>query len=625
MSTQRTTLTEILEPLRERLPALAFATLLWRCMVGLLLVPLGLLLVRGLLELDGRTVAADGELAAFALSPYGACVLGFLASLALGLGLAGQALALLVLAAPPGPAFERALGGLRALRARRRELLRLAWRVVLRCALLVLPFAGALFLVAQHFLGTHDINYYLAERPPELWLALALGIVLALGGALALAAQLAAWGIALPLLLFEGANAREALRESARATLGSRRAFCAQIAGCAAALFALQALMSTLWIALARAALPALGSSLASLIALAALWLLGAAAIDLGGGALRGACFAVLQQRWYRARHVARGASSSSAVAELAAPPRRAAAWLALALIGAALVSLLSSALALLDDVPPERCRIIAHRGASHAAPENTLAAVRAAIEERADMVEIDVQETRDGAVVVLHDRDLKRVGGAALAVASSTAAELRAVELGARYEVRFASERVPLLDEVLALARGRIHVLIELKRYAPGGRLPELVIERVEAAGLADGFSCMSMDPELVRQLRVLRPGWRVGALSAVSLGSLSRVDAAFVAVRASRASAAFVRESQRRGKEVYVWTVNEPLAIARAFALGVDGVITDRPALAFALREERAAQDGLERTLGRLAALLGSPITPPPASDDEGPPEIP
>ncbi|MBL8896256.1 MAG: glycerophosphoryl diester phosphodiesterase membrane domain-containing protein [Planctomycetes bacterium] len=621
----RTSLAEILGPLRPRLPALVCATLLWRCLVGMLLVPLGLWIVRGLLELDGRTVAADGELAAFALSPYGACVLALLASLALGLGLAGQALALLVLAAPPGKAFESALSGLRALRARSRACFQLAWRVVLRCGLLVLPFALALVFVVRHYLGAHDINYYLAERPSELWSALSIGALLLLAAAFLLAAQLAAWGIALPLLLFEGASAREALRASARATRGSRRALFAQIAGAAASLLALQALAAALWVALARAALPALGPSLESLILLSALWLLGTAVIELCGGALRSACFALLQQSWYRTRHASRGGEPAISEPQLVSSPRRVSAWFALALLGAALFALLSGALALLDDVPIERCRIIAHRGSSHAAPENTLAAIRAAIAERADMVEIDVQETRDGAVVVLHDRDLMRVGGIALEVARSSAAELRGVELGARREARFAGERVPLLDEVLELARGRIHVLIELKRYAPGGRLPELVVERVEAAGLADGISCMSMDAELVRRLRALRPSWRVGALSAVSLGNLARVDAAFVAVRASRASSAFVREAQRRGKEVYVWTVNEPVAIARAFALGVDGVITDHPGLAHALRAERAEQDGLERTLARFAALLGSPLTPPPANDDEGPPEIP
>jgi glycerophosphoryl diester phosphodiesterase len=620
MSSTSTFRRELVEELRAHAAALLLATLLWRCLSAFVVLPCGLLLLRAMLELSGQEVLADADLYGFALSPYGAGVLALLAALALGFALAGQALALLVFTAPSAAAPARVLSAFAALRAPLRSLLRLSGAVVLRCALIALPFALALLLVAKLCLGEHDINYYLAERPTELWVAVGSGGALLVLGGIAVAAQLAAWGLALPLLAYEGLDGRAALRASAEATRGHRQALFAQIVGLALTLAALGVAGSSAWIALGRAGLLRGGLTLEGLAWLAGLWLLLASAFEVAFGALRAACFAVLQRRWHRSlRPTARIATQPLVLS------RRSPGILALGLLAAAALSLVLGALALLEVAPPERCVVIAHRGASQVAPENTLAAVRAAIDARAELVEIDVQETRDGVVVVLHDRDLLRVGGVPLAVASTTADELRAVDLGARFDPRFRGERVPTLDEVLALARGRIHVLIELKRYAPGGRLPERVVERIESAGLTDGFSLMSMDPELVRRLRELRPEWRVGALSAVSLGRLARVDAAFVAVRASRVSAAFVRDAHRRGKQVYVWTVNEPLEIARAFAFGVDGVITDRPELAVALRTAKAELDDFERVLAALAARLGAPLTPPPVVDEEGPAEEP
>jgi glycerophosphoryl diester phosphodiesterase len=107
---------------------------------------------------------------------------------------------------------------------------------------------------------------------------------------------------------------------------------------------------------------------------------------------------------------------------------------------------------------------VIAHRGASAYAPENTLASFSKAIELKADWLELDVQLTKDGQVVVIHDGDLERVAGIKKRVDEMTLEEIRRVDVGSRFSKEFAGERIPTLDAVLSLAKNRVGVYIELK-----------------------------------------------------------------------------------------------------------------------------------------------------------------
>ncbi len=98
---------------------------------------------------------------------------------------------------------------------------------------------------------------------------------------------------------------------------------------------------------------------------------------------------------------------------------------------------------------------VIAHRGASVAAPENTLAAFHLAAEQRADFVELDVQESKDGQVLVNHDSDLMKVGRSAMKIWETDAAQLRTVDIGSHAGPQFSGERVPTLAEVFAACKG--------------------------------------------------------------------------------------------------------------------------------------------------------------------------
>ena len=259
---------------------------------------------------------------------------------------------------------------------------------------------------------------------------------------------------------------------------------------------------------------------------------------------------------------------------------------------------------------------IFAHRGASLQAPENTLAAFRRAGEMRTDYVELDVQESLDGVVVVVHDSDLMKVGGSPLKIWEATAEQLRAVDIGSRVGPQFANERVPTLAEALAACKGVSHVDIELKYYGHNERLEERVIELVEAAGMQDQIVTMSLSRDMVEKMKRLRPQWISGLLSAKALGDLSGVRADFLAVEKAMATRRFIRRAHRHGKAVYVWTLDDPARMIRMLGLGVDGLITNRPDVARELLARYARMTEAERLFLFVMTTLGAEedVTPPP-----------
>jgi len=259
---------------------------------------------------------------------------------------------------------------------------------------------------------------------------------------------------------------------------------------------------------------------------------------------------------------------------------------------------------------------IFAHRGAAAEAPENTLAAFRLAGRQRTDYVELDVQESQDGVVVVVHDVDLMKIGGSPLKVWETPAEQLRLVDIGSRVGPEFKDERVPTLAEALTACKGVSRVNIELKYYGHNERLEERVIEIVEAAGMQDSIVTMSLNKNLVAKMKRLRPNWTSGLLTAKAIGDLTGVPADFLAVEKSMATRRFIRRAHRAGKPVYVWTVDDPARMVRMIGLGVDGLITNRPGVAREVLDQFAGMTQAQRLFLFVMTTLG-------AEDDVVPPE--
>ncbi len=238
------------------------------------------------------------------------------------------------------------------------------------------------------------------------------------------------------------------------------------------------------------------------------------------------------------------------------------------------------------DDDIRSRPLVVAHRGWSARAPENTLAAYRLAIAAGAEMAECDVHLSKDGIPVLMHDDTLKRTTGIDRPVSDLTAAELAELDAGSWKSSEYSGERVPTLAQALSLVAGKLRFVIEIKnrKMAPQVALAieagpiaahELMIFSFSREAVAE---IARIQPELpTTWLLSERPGTPADEAEMFRLALRARVNALGISHR--KVDAAFVRAAHERGFIVFSWTVNEEADMDRVIRLGVDAVITDHP----------------------------------------------
>ena len=226
---------------------------------------------------------------------------------------------------------------------------------------------------------------------------------------------------------------------------------------------------------------------------------------------------------------------------------------------------------------------ITAHRGSSRTAPENTIPAIEAAVEEMADSVEIDVQMTADGVVVLGHDASLKRVAGVNRSIASMTFEELEKLDVGSWFSSKYAGTRIPSLSEVLELCSQKTSLNIEIKYVGKNSELPEKTAEMVREYGMENQCVITSTNLSYLKRVKEALPEIRTGYIISAAYGNFySSEDVDFISIRSGFVTSALMQNAHEQGKAVYAWTVNTKSELERLTLLGVDGIITDRPVLA-------------------------------------------
>ncbi|MEM7305370.1 MAG: glycerophosphodiester phosphodiesterase family protein [Planctomycetota bacterium] len=228
---------------------------------------------------------------------------------------------------------------------------------------------------------------------------------------------------------------------------------------------------------------------------------------------------------------------------------------------------------------------VVAHRGNSSVAPENTLAAVGSAValDPAPEFVEVDVHRTADHHLVVLHDKTLERTCDRSGRVAELDLSTVRLASAGyaERFGGRFTDERVPLLEEVLdAVADSGVGVMIEVKAADIGAEVAHLVTQRDEA----DRHVIASFRPDVIAEAKAAAPTIRTLYLAEeygeITLDALRQTDADILGLSHRAVTPSAVARARASGLELWCWTVND-LALAAALqAWGVDAIITDRPA---------------------------------------------
>jgi glycerophosphoryl diester phosphodiesterase len=251
--------------------------------------------------------------------------------------------------------------------------------------------------------------------------------------------------------------------------------------------------------------------------------------------------------------------------------------------------------------IESEQTEVLAHRGFIQGGVENTLPALQAAAEAGADRVEFDVMETKDGRFVVMHDTNLKRLAGMNLNVKDLTQEELTKITVRAGGM----EAKIPTLEEWIRLSiQLNLPQLLEIKLH--GGETPDLVprlLAVLDEAGVTEHYTYHTLSREVVEELKRLRPQLVVGFIVPINFGGVPDVKADFIVIEQQSYSSRFVRQAWAAGYNVIVWTVDDEQQMRNYMAAAVDGIITDRPDLAIAVRTDIAEDKGLA---GRLSDAI-------------------
>ncbi|GAA5191540.1 glycerophosphodiester phosphodiesterase [Ferrimonas gelatinilytica] len=226
--------------------------------------------------------------------------------------------------------------------------------------------------------------------------------------------------------------------------------------------------------------------------------------------------------------------------------------------------------------------KIIAHRGASADAPENTLAAMELALEQDADAIELDVHCV-EGELVVIHDRYLDHTTSGQGLVHNMTLAQLATLDAGG-------GQRVPTLWQVMQCVAGRCDINIELKGLGTADPLLPLLARAEQSLGFnPEQWLISSFHHPMLAQVKQARPELKIGTLFAGCplryAEVASELNAHSVHLSANFLDAELLADSRRRGTKIYVYTVDRPDEVAEMIELGVDGIFTNYPARTRAL----------------------------------------
>lgn len=231
----------------------------------------------------------------------------------------------------------------------------------------------------------------------------------------------------------------------------------------------------------------------------------------------------------------------------------------------------------------PSELILVAHRAGAARAPENTVAALEQAIRDGAQMAEIDVQELKDGTLIVMHDSNFRRTAGADRNVWDVDYGEAKKFDAGVTFSESFAGEGIPTLEEMLECARGRIRLMIEVKHTGHENGVERNLILLLDKMGMEEQCVVGSMDLDILKTVSELNPRLETVYIAHVleeEAYALPYVDS--YSVEARNLTQEMVERLHGQGKTVYGWTVNTRQGMRLLASCGADGLITDDVALA-------------------------------------------
>ncbi len=571
--------------------------------------PISAWIFNRLVAASGAWVIGNEQIISFVLSPVGMAAVIISGALALAIIFAEQAGIILIAsrfnAGQAIKAYQAFLQMLKYLRV----LIELGVRQIIIGLLYLAPLAAVAGITFYILSSQHDLNYLLVEKPPVFWIGAAVAATLGICGLLVIALLYVRWIFSVPFCVLEGEKPATALRKSRSLVSGNFWRIVVIMLGWALLITAAGVLIAFLLEVLSEFILNRVGENPAIVITVASILLgffgLTAAALTFIGFATN--CLGIA--RLYHDIGEQKGLSQAmpptdDLAREFSQPSQRKIVWAAVIL--ALILTTISSAF-IIDRIDLEhQVAVTAHRGSSMDAPENTLSAVRRAIDDGADFAEIDVQQTADGVIVLLHDTDLMRIAGVNKKIWQLIYPEIKSLDAGSWFSPDFKGEHIPTLAETLKLSHDKIKLNIELKFNGHEKQLVESVVKIIRDHQFGSQCVITSLNYDGLRQVEKLNPDLKTGFIIAKSIGNMFRVDTDFLSLASSIVTADVIAAARKREKAVHVWTINSPDNMSYFINLGVDNIITDYPAKLVAMISERAALSDVEKFLLAAADML-------------------
>ncbi len=229
-----------------------------------------------------------------------------------------------------------------------------------------------------------------------------------------------------------------------------------------------------------------------------------------------------------------------------------------------------------MGDTVSRRTKIVAHRGASTLAPENTMSSIEAALKLDVDMIEVDVRTTWEGEIVLMHDSDVSRTTDGSGLVSELTIQDLASLDAGSWFSPRFLNEEIPTLDQALEAVRGTCGLCIEVKDAAPSE-----VLARVQTHQCLEQVVIFDFNHERLYEMREISPEIQTLALGVTreNLGDLNTDIFDAIGSHKSQVCSPLVDSAHELGLEVFVYTVDDGVKAREMISMGADAIITNDP----------------------------------------------
>jgi glycerophosphoryl diester phosphodiesterase len=571
--------------------------------------PISAWIINRLIASGGAYVIGNEQIIAFVLSPIGIVAVIVSGTLALAIIFAEQAGIVSIAArsrfGSPIKSYQAFFGMLKHLRV----LIELGARQVIIGLLYLAPLATMLVAAYYYLNSRYDLNFLLVEKPPPFWLGAAIAGCIGICGILVIGVLYIGWVFSVPFCVLEGEDPATALRKSRDLVSGNFWRIGLILAGWALLIAATGVIITFALDLLDEFVLNQIGDNPTVVIPTVCILLgfygLTAAALTFIGFTANCLLIAGLYYEIREANGILPAMKPNRLSAgTMAGPARRRVVW---AIFILTLIMTSISSYVILDRIDLDHpVAVTAHRGSSMDAPENTLSAIRQAIDDGADYAEIDVQETADGEIVLLHDTDLVRIAGVNKKIWQITYAEIKLLDAGSWFAPRFKGEHIPTLAEALAISGNKIKLNIELKFNGHEKQLVESVVKIVRNHKFGPRCIIASLNYSELRKVKNLDPSLKTGFIIARSIGDMFRADTDILSLSSSIVNADVIAAARKRQKEVHVWTVNQPAAMTYFINLGVDNIITDYPAKLVSVVNMRASLNDVEKFLLAAADML-------------------